>query len=260
MLALVRDSQALNDGNLIYGLDDAYIHMSIARNFAEHGTWGITQYEFSSTTSSPLWTGLLTLVYAVIGVQESLPLILNLMFGIAAIFAANRLLTRFDVPALYRFIILIALLILTPLNTLVLIGMEHVLQILMVILLVDEFFHLWERDQFSVSDAARLAVLSALTAMTRYEDLLLIGVLCLLFLLRGRWRLMLITGISASFPVIVYGLIAMANGWDFLPTSLTIKSGAMSYLRQATWQARFQFLIVDTYKIFANQHIFSLML
>lgn len=260
IVALVRDSQALNDGNLIYGLDDAYIHMSIARNFAEHGTWGITQYEFSSTTSSPLWTGLLMLVYAVIGVQESLPLILNLMFGIAAIFVANRLLTRFDVPALYRFIILLALLILTPLNTLVLIGMEHVLQILMVILLVDEFFRLWERDQFSVSEAARLAVLSALTAMTRYEDLLLIGVLCLLFLLRGRWRLMLITGISASFPVIVYGLIAMANGWDFLPTSLTIKSGAMSYLRQATWQARFQFLIIDTYKIFANQHIFSLML
>ncbi|MEQ8676132.1 MAG: hypothetical protein RLP44_22805 [Aggregatilineales bacterium] len=262
MIALVRDSQALNDGKLIYGLDDAYIHMSIARNFVEHGVWGITQYDFSSTTSSPLWTGLLALIYAFTGVHENLPLILNLIFGIGAIFAANRLLMRFETPALYRLVLLLALIILTPFNTLVLIGMEHVLQILMAILLVDEFFRIMGADEkaFRVSDGVRLGVLSALTAMTRYEDLLLIGVLCLLFLLKGRWRLMLITGISASVPIIIYGMIAMSNGWDFLPTSLTIKSGAMSYLRNATWQGRYQFLVVDTYKIFANQHILSLML
>ena len=32
-------SLRLNNGHFAYGLDDAYIHMSIAENFALHGVW-----------------------------------------------------------------------------------------------------------------------------------------------------------------------------------------------------------------------------
>ena len=53
-------------GRYIYPLDDAYIHLSMARNFAEFQTWGITQYEFSSTTSSPLFTFLLALIIKIL--------------------------------------------------------------------------------------------------------------------------------------------------------------------------------------------------
>ncbi|MGO9387121.1 MAG: hypothetical protein ACLPWD_03630 [Methanobacterium sp.] len=42
-------SLRLNNGHFAYGLDDAYIHMSIAENFALHGVWGVTLYGFTSS-------------------------------------------------------------------------------------------------------------------------------------------------------------------------------------------------------------------
>ncbi len=33
-------------GEIIYPLDDTYIHMAVAKNFVEHHVWGITQYAF----------------------------------------------------------------------------------------------------------------------------------------------------------------------------------------------------------------------
>ena len=75
---LIVRSLDYNDGALVYALDDAYIHMSIARNFVEQGVWGITPYAYSSTSSSPLWTLLIAISY-VPGVNEITPLLLNLV-------------------------------------------------------------------------------------------------------------------------------------------------------------------------------------
>src|SRR5262249_41111202 len=43
-----------NQGQWVYPPDDTYIHMAIAKNVSNHQVWGITQYSFSSSTSSPL--------------------------------------------------------------------------------------------------------------------------------------------------------------------------------------------------------------
>ena len=52
-----------NQGHIIYALDDTYIHMAMAKNFSQHGVWGMTKYGFTSSSSSPLWTLLLSLCY-----------------------------------------------------------------------------------------------------------------------------------------------------------------------------------------------------
>lgn len=43
-----------------FPLDDAWIHLTYARNFAEHGEWAFRPGETSAGSTSPLWTILLT--------------------------------------------------------------------------------------------------------------------------------------------------------------------------------------------------------
>ena len=83
-------------GRYIYPLDDAYIHLSMAKNFAEFQTWGITQYEFSSTTSSPLFTFLLAILIKVFGNWEYIPLVANTIAGIFLIWISHNYLKQFS--------------------------------------------------------------------------------------------------------------------------------------------------------------------
>lgn len=46
-----------------FPLDDAWIHLTYARNFAEHGEWAFRLGERSAGSTSPLWTFLLSLGY-----------------------------------------------------------------------------------------------------------------------------------------------------------------------------------------------------
>ena len=42
----------INNGNLVYASDDAYIHMAIAKNVVQHHLWGFTPFGFTSASSS----------------------------------------------------------------------------------------------------------------------------------------------------------------------------------------------------------------
>lgn len=253
-----------NDGHWVYALDDAYIHAAIAKNFAAHGVWGVSQYGFTSASSSPLWTGLLALFYVFIGPWELLPLVLNLIFAVLLILAIDFVLTQSNVPPLYRLFIGLAVVILLPLNTLILIGMEHVLQILLVVLfsfytarmITTETLPPLRSWQFG-----RVLLLGILLGSVRYEGLFLVAIFCALMLLRLSWQHVtyaVILGAVSAVPIGLYGLIAISNGWQFLPTSLIIKSDA-NYLSSVGLGGWFQYFIEDTYNIMANQHVMSLL-
>lgn len=266
-------SLKFNDGRLIYGLDDAYIHMSIAKHFVEDGVWGTTPYGYTSTTSSPLWTFLVAAVYFVVGTNDWTPLVLNFAFAVGLLFAIHRVMRRSAVPGLYSLAVQVAIIILIPLNTLILSGMEHVLHMLLCVLFVDAAAEILDSplnpalqthllpllrkpwDNASIP----LALLGALVGSARYEGLFLVLIVCGLLALRLRWVHAALLGLISAAPVTLYGLIALANGWDFLPTSLTIKSD-FNYLSNATWAARFTYFVEDTYHILANQHVMSLLL
>ena len=49
LVILLTVSVKMNQGHLIYALDDTYIHMAIAKNTVQNGVWGITKYEFSNS-------------------------------------------------------------------------------------------------------------------------------------------------------------------------------------------------------------------
>ena len=72
-------SARLDGGNFVYPLDDTYIHMAMARTFSQHGVWGISPDGFASTSSSPLWTLVLSLAFLVFGPAAAAPLVLNVV-------------------------------------------------------------------------------------------------------------------------------------------------------------------------------------
>jgi hypothetical protein len=88
-LTLLIASYRQAEGHFIYALDDTYIGMMIAKNLAMHGVWGVSPYEFSSSTSTPLFVLLLSVVYRVFGVSEVAPLFA--FWGIWSCFDLRRL-------------------------------------------------------------------------------------------------------------------------------------------------------------------------
>ena len=77
---LVAWSLRRSGGQLVYALDDAYIHMAMARNLAEHGVFGVTRYGYHRLLiflAFPYWAGLLVAQWSTLIVASAfLPLLL----------------------------------------------------------------------------------------------------------------------------------------------------------------------------------------
>jgi hypothetical protein len=54
LASLLYISMRHNDGQFVYGLDDPYIHMAMAKSIALHHVWGIDGSGFTSSSSSPV--------------------------------------------------------------------------------------------------------------------------------------------------------------------------------------------------------------
>ena len=117
-----------NHGHLVYTFDDAYITMAMARNFSQYGVWGVTRYGFTSCTSPPLWTLLLSLTYYLGGVNQFAPLLWNLVFAILVLAVADAILSWYKTPAAVKFVALLGIIFLVPSPMFILSGMEPALQ------------------------------------------------------------------------------------------------------------------------------------
>ncbi len=222
----------LTGGQFSYCLDDAYIHLAIAKNLALHHVWGATRFEFSSASSSPLWTLLLTLGTIVMRApREWLPFAFALPCAAAVVAISSRRWMRgpdFPRRAMLCFLLAAALVLLAPLPALVLSGMEHPLQIALVIAYAFELEAvLLEHERTLVP----LALLGALASACRYESLMLIAPASLLLLARGRLRAALVGGGAGLLPAIAFGLFSIAHGSEALPNSVLLKAGAPHLLR-----------------------------
>ncbi|MCR4400347.1 MAG: hypothetical protein NUV35_05650, partial [Syntrophomonadaceae bacterium] len=82
LVALIAWRSVRENGMLVYALDDAYIHMAVAKNLILHHVWGVTAGHFSSSTSSLLWPSLLAALFAIFGINDSIPLVLNAILAL----------------------------------------------------------------------------------------------------------------------------------------------------------------------------------
>ncbi len=227
ILYIVLDvSVSHNHGYLVYAGDDAYIGMAVARDFSQFGVWGVTRYGFTSLSSTLLWTLLLSLTYYLGGVNQIAPLVWNLVFAFLVLLVSYVILSRYKVAAGAKFAALLGLILLLPLPSLVLMGMEHTLQTLLALLTIFLGARLLSQESPGSArrDTVLLLILAPLVTSTRFEGMFLIAALSGLSLLFKRWRFALGFALCGFLPIVVHGIISVSHGWFWFPTSLLQKA------------------------------------
>ena len=229
---LLSVSLARTGGTFVYAQDDPYIHLALARTLADHGVWGIRQAEFTSASSSPLWTLLLAALWKLGAQAVWVPFALNILLGVAFLSVCGSYVARAfrsasaDVggPEGPRYVLLTlcALVLVTPLPTLAFIGMEHTLHVLLVVIFA---WQAAERLAGERSDWLRPSIVAALMVATRYESLFLVAVAGGMFLWQSRIRPVICLGVAAAVPVAAYALYSVTHGGLVLPNSVLMKSG-----------------------------------
>jgi hypothetical protein len=256
----------LNQGNIVYTLDDAYIHMAIAKNFSQYGVWGITNDEFSSSSSSLLYTLLLSFIF-LFGPNEIAPLVINLIFANLLIYITYYILKKNNLPSFAILLALILIIFFIPLLFLIFTGMEHTIQIFINVIFVyfasnilsDVNIH--ERKVFSTHSKLTLTedklflLVASLVTMVRFEGMFLIIVVSVLFLFRKKiFYSLSILGLG-FLPIIIFGLISLSYGWFFFPNPVILKGNALNLTDIESLMK-----IVNFNEIIQNPHILILLI
>ena len=221
VLLLERGVLAQTGGAFLYPLDDPFIHMQVARNLAFHGVWGINPQEFGSASSSLLYTVLLAGLFKLFGGGVMIPFIVNIAAAVALLWVMHAWLLRQGVSLTGRTITLLLVVILVPLPTLVLTGMEHTLQCLFFFLFWVGFAAVMERGGRA---PVSVYVYALLLVAVRYEGLFPVFIACLVLLYRRKVGMAFVLGGAALLPVVLFGICSLAKGSYFLPNSVLVKS------------------------------------
>lgn len=228
------------DGKYIYPLDDTYIHLSMAKNLSSDGIWGVTAHEFSSSSSSLLYTLILSVTMLIFGNNEYLPLLINLIaayFLIIVIFnnifrnldsykSSSNLNSAFSKASILTFISTFLIILFAPMLILTLSGMEHTLQILINLIFLIKFVEYFADTKST--QLTKLVLLAPLVTAIRFEGIFIIFLIIGLLAYQKRWRALLLIALSAASPIVIFGIISMMNGWMFLPNSILLKSAKPS--------------------------------
>lgn len=220
------------DGRFVYVLDDPYIHMAMGRNLAEHGVWGVTGDGFTSSSSSPLWTLLLGIVFSFGGARDGWPLALNVLCGVLALVVAARALRDLAprASAGATLAVLVGVMVLTPLGPLAFTGQEHLLHAALSLAFALEASRVLDDGSRGVG---RLVALAVPLVAVRYEGLFLVAVAALLLRVRGRagaWGV----AAAALVPVAAYATVSLAHGWFALPNPILLKGNLADVSRVRT--------------------------
>lgn len=206
-----------------YTLDDPYIHLALAQNIAV-GHYGINPGETTSPSSSVLWPFLLApLSRTVVG--EWVPLALNMVFSLGTCI----LLGRWLEPRL-RFAgfgnlpiagLAICLILAANMPGLTMTGMEHSLQVFLVVACVIAIFRGYEGDSITWPYLAA----AALAPAVRYENVVYTGAVCAVLLLKRRYGIAVMVFAISVLPLVGLGLFLYAHGLPPFPNSVMAKGG-----------------------------------
>lgn len=200
-------------GMLVYSLDDPYIHLALAKTI-QQGSYGINPGEWASPSSSIAWPFLLALAPA--SVAEWLPLLINGAACVLSVWCLARVIRRAGAPVWLPPVGALAVAFGLNLFGLVMTGMEHSLQVLLVVFVAMRLIEQRRDTWFYVA--------LGLMPLIRYECLAIsLPVGAYLWLTKDKVRPAVALGISLA---IVAGFSAFlhALGLPLLPSSVLAKT------------------------------------
>jgi hypothetical protein len=229
--------------------------MAMAKNFVYHGVLGVDKSSFTSSSSSPLWIMLLSLIYYIFGVNDLIPLILNIIFATIAVLIAYLILKYYKLSSFYNLIFLLIFIFLTPIPAIVFTGMEHTLHITLTLSFAFIAALMLSKDDYRGLKLYLLLILAALLVAVRYESMFMILTVAILFAIKRRfWNSLSLLG-AGFIPIVVYGIYSVMNGWFFLPNSLVTKSTFVeNHISMFSVDGLFRFF--DNFKSILSIHIF----
>lgn len=204
----------LNHGEFIYSLDDPYIHLALAKQIAQ-GHYGIQPDEFSAPSSSLLWPLLLT-PFATLAMAEWVPLLLNIVFCLVTLHHLQGVMTHvWGRQVGHGLVLLLALLL--NFYGLVFTGMEHSLQVMLVV---------WSTRLLLEQRQKRLLiVLLCVMPWVRYESAAIALPLLAYLAVNGRQRgLALLAALLSLVVLLAFSLFLRHLGLGYLPSSVLAKS------------------------------------
>ena len=256
----VHQALAHNAGHWEYPIDDAYGHLAVAKNLVRHGVWTYSAPNgFDSGISSLAWPLLLAASFLVTGVNAYATLALNLLAALGLLWYAGRMLRHAGASPGLTFAGLLAVVALTPLPLLVIIGMEHCFHALVSLVFLDLACRSLAPDDGRFPAPPRWALPTAAGVLTlaRYEGTFLVGAAVFLLACRREWKQAWHVALAAAAPIVVFGLFSLTQGWPFLPCSVLLKGtrpASLSLPDLWTYAQRGYVQMTD------NPHMFALVL
>lgn len=222
----------LTGGAWAYALDDAYIHLSLARSLATAGDWGLTPGHFDNIASSPLWVLLLAAGQGLLGDRAWLPLLLNVLSAGLLLSAADGWLRRRGAGPGPRGATLGLLVLLAPLPVITAVGMEHLLHAWLALLCFGGLLGVLVDGR---PPRRGFLVICVLAVAARYETLFLIAPALLLLGRRRRLGAASALLAAALLPVLLMALFALPQGGRWLPDSILLKGNGLDFHSPAAW-------------------------
>jgi len=216
-LGVLRDT----GGNFTYTMDDPYIHLALAKNIW-HGNYGLNVTELSAPASSILWPFLMAPFAASPRLFEYVPLIVNVLCLLGSAFCLDRILS--DLSAVKRAFLTFVILLSLNAYGLVFTGMEHSLQVLLVLVILRSLFSS-EQNRQDLAAVDRLAFASViLLPLVRYEGLA-ISLPCIACLyMKGRRQQAVVLLGTIVISLGLFSLFLYSKGLGFLPSSIMLKA------------------------------------
>lgn len=218
------NSVSKTEGHYVYVLDDAYIHLSVAKNFALHEVWGITKYQFSSTSSSPFFTYIISVLIKVFGNNDQIPLYFNAVFSIGIIYFLTQYYSGIFHDLKKTCISVLFTLFFAVLHLQLLAGMEHIFQVFLFSINIICFYQ-WDKNKVAVLGFYGSILLMGLT---RFESMFYFVVLAFVLVLIRRGKDAVGVLLAGFIPIIIFCYFNYQQDGYFFPNSVVVKGTKLS--------------------------------